>query len=313
MCDKEKELCQTREALNEYSGEINRLKEINCSLDRELNCMKAKCCCPSPPPPCGNPPCGSGPCGCPPCGSPPCPPCGSPPCPPCGSPPCSPCGKPPCGNGTCAEEKLKIELETLACELKTKCKKLNRVESQYDEATRKLNDAKWKIEKLVASLVELKEESLKSHNKMKTLIQKLKGENCSKEEENCCLKKNVKQLQRDNEFKEMEMNAQKNKLYEKECQLKRFKQLTDKIGQMKEKYESCCCPPSKTARPCGCSSTANSVECCSSSKDIQCIIQKYAPKTNESNNCKCNKSELLKNLCELEDLKKDVCQISGKI
>lgn len=177
-------------------------------------------------------------------------------------------------SATLAEEKWKFEIESLSYELNMKSNKLKDLELQYNEVNCKINDEKCKVKTLVITLKELKEASLQKYNEMKNQVQKFKQENSSKDTELCCLKNNVKQLQRENEFINMEIKTLKNKLHKKNCQLKEFKFLSQKI--LKLEASSCLEQPKITNPICTTTPTNSSTNvCCSSSINIQSIIEKY--------------------------------------
>lgn len=81
-------------------------------------------------------------------------------------------------NKTCAEEKWKIERETLNSELGMKCKLLNEMEI-------KIYDDESKIKKLVEVLTILREQSSKNYNELNNRINKLKKEICAKKKDSC--------------------------------------------------------------------------------------------------------------------------------
>lgn len=211
-------------------------------------------------------------------------------------------------NMACMEEKCNLERESLKNAL---CE----VEKRYEEANHKITEAKHKIKILTTSLKELKEASEKSHCEMKNEIKKLKEESCIKDEEICCLKQKINDLLRENELKVMEINAQKIKLSEKECQLHECKLLleTNVICPTKPKCNSCCYSEIPISNTCGGSTSIDSTSdiCCSLSKHIKSLSQKSASKGNGSNNS-CVTTDLKKLQCEIESLKTDVSLIKKK-
>lgn len=210
---------------------------------------------------------------------------------------------------TRAKDNLKLERESLSNELKLKCKKINCLQAQNDEANCIIKEDKCKIKKLVSTLIELKEASLKNHNETKCQIIKLKEEVCAKEDDICRWRNKMKQLQNENDFHCMEINVQKKKLYEKECQLKEMKLLSDKICRMKQQLEICCCSENNIDTQSSNMSvmsihSMSTHSCCSPYKKITC-----PPKCNVSNRDKIE-AELRKFQCELNNLQKQVCKMS---
>lgn len=205
-----------------------------------------------------------------------------------------------------AEDNFKLERESAANELKVKCKKINCLQVQVDEADCTIKEDKCKIKKLVSTLIELKEVSLKNHNEMKCQITKLKEEVCAKEEDICRWRNKVKQLQRENEFNCMEINVQKNKLYEKECQLKQMKLLSEKICRLKQQLDNCCCSDNNfDTQTSNMSMSTHSMAnlCCNPCKKKKC-----PPKCNVSKDK--IEADLRKFQCELDNLQKQVSKMS---
>lgn len=148
-------------------------------------------------------------------------------------------------SATRMEERFIQERENLTNELKASCKKINELECRYEDAMCKLNDERCKSKKFASKLIELNKASAKNHLEMKNRVQKLQDEICVKNNDLCCLKNKVIELQQDNDCKCMEINGLKTKVYERECQLKQMCLLSEKIEQMKCFVETCCCPKKK--------------------------------------------------------------------
>lgn len=206
-----------------------------------------------------------------------------------------------------AEEKWNLERETLSNELNTKCKKLHDLEMQYNEANTTINENACKIKTLETTLKDVKEVSLKKHDELKYLVQKLK-EFSTKETNLCKLKNDNNQLKQENELIVMEINSLKNKLKEKECQLNELQLLLKKTEQIKQKSCNTSCSLKKPLiNTCSVTSMESTSDaCCSSSKLMQSITQKYKQKPNKKN---CNKMDLNNVQFELDNFKNDVDQI----
>lgn len=97
-----------------------------------------------------------------------------------------------------AEEKFRLERETLSNELKTKYRKLSETELQCEEANNRMNDGKCKIKLLTASLREAKAATEKIDCEMKSRVRKMKEENCSKDDDIRRLNEQIKEFEREN-------------------------------------------------------------------------------------------------------------------
>ena len=116
----------------------------------------------------------------------------------------------------------------------------------------KLNDERCKSKKFGMKLIDLNKVSAKNNLEMKNRIQKLQDEICNKNNDLCCLKKKVSELQQENDSKSIEINELKNKLHERECQLKQMSLLSEKIEQVKCFVEACCPKNECKPNPCCC-------------------------------------------------------------
>ncbi|XP_025198175.1 putative leucine-rich repeat-containing protein DDB_G0290503 [Melanaphis sacchari] len=150
------------------------------------------------------------------------------------------------------EERFRQEREHLSNELKISCKKFNDLEIRYDEAMCKLNEERCKSKKFASKLIEVNKVTVKNYLEMKNRIQKLQEEICAKNNDLGSLKEKNLQLQQENESKCTETSTLKNKLYERECQLKQMCLLSEKIEQIKCNIEAYCCPKKCGNNPCCC-------------------------------------------------------------
>lgn len=207
-------------------------------------------------------------------------------------------------------ETVKLERDALSNELKTKCKQLSDIETKYEDAKCKINDDTRKINLLTTTLKELIEGSKKSHCEMKNQIEKLKENNRAKEDDLFHLKTKANELIRANEFYTTKLNVQKNQLYDKECQLKQLKLLSERIHP---ENNDCCQSEMNTKKQ-----SANINNCAEP--------MNFTPDTNHClSNCqklnikKCTSPSVTDNNCftttlknvqfELANLKNDISQL----
>ncbi|XP_025202158.1 spindle pole body component 110-like [Melanaphis sacchari] len=143
-------------------------------------------------------------------------------------------------SATRMEKRFMQERENLSNELIKSCKKINDLEIRYDEANCKLNDEKCKSKKFASKLIEMNKVNAKSNLELKNRIQKLQEEICARNNDLCSLNKKVTDLQKENECKCMEISALKNKICEREGQLKQMCLLSETIEQIKCNFKACC-------------------------------------------------------------------------
>jgi len=210
-----------------------------------------------------------------------------------------------CNTKLCAtrmEGMFTQEREHLSNELKISCKKINDLEIRYDEAMCKLNDERCKSKKFASKLIEVNKVTAKNHLEMKNRVQKLQEEICAKNKDLGCWKKKVIELQQENECKCTEISALKNKLNERECQLKKMGELSEKIEEIKTNVEVCCCPKTSETdskekcetNPCSPKNKCQIILCCQKKKsepEFCCPKEK-----SETDSC-CPKKKCKINIC----------------
>lgn len=140
------------------------------------------------------------------------------------------------------KSRLTSERDSLSNDLEIKCKQLSDLKAQYDISVK---DQKYSYDNLFMTLTKVNKVSAQNHHKMKNLVQKLQKEICTKKDEVYNLKNKIKELERENDFNILEINVQKTKLFERECNLKRMALVSDKILKIKQTCDVCCCPEEK--------------------------------------------------------------------
>lgn len=148
-----------------------------------------------------------------------------------------------------AEERSTFERESLCKELQTKCKQLNDTVVRYNELKRNAYDQKCKCNNLFKALIEVNKLIGQSHYEMKNQVHKLRKEICMMEDNLCNMKNKAKELKQNNELNVMEINAQKNKVHERECQLKQMALISGKIIKITQKFDPCCNSKNKIVKP----------------------------------------------------------------
>lgn len=196
------------------------------------------------------------------------------------------------------KSRLTSERDSLSDDLEMKCRQLSELKAQYDK---EIKDHKCSYDNLFKALTEVNKSSAQNHYKMKNSIQKLQNEICSKKDELCELKKKIKELERENDANLMEINAQKTKLFEKECHLKRMALISDKILKIK-KCDVCCCPEKKIENQITRPVCSTEDPCCSQSNPCEKPITNVA--TDDCN--VIDSTDLKKLFCQLELLRNDV-------
>lgn len=166
----------------------------------------------------------------------------------------------------------KQEQEKLSNDLGIKYRKINRLQAQYDEQCRKSNEDNYKIKKLVSTLMELRDLSIIYCKDQKCQIIKLKEENCANKEQLRQYENKFKQMYGENEILCMEINAQSNKIYERENHLKQVKLVVEQVCELKQ-FKSSSCPDKK----CNNNKSEKAIEnlCCNSCEKTNSIVEKY--------------------------------------
>ncbi|CAI6350438.1 unnamed protein product [Macrosiphum euphorbiae] len=191
------------------------------------------------------------------------------------------------------EETFKLERALLSNELEISHNKTNDLEMRYNEAKKELNAERCTIETFYKKIKESNKVNEKTHLKTKKQLKKL-NENL------CCLKEKVNELEQENDCKCMEISALKSKLDEREGQLQKMNLLSEKIEQIeKQQIEACLKEKTKVNNPCELEDSPTDT-CCGASNDEK-AIKNNATKSNASK--KNIHKILLKNLiCDLGNM-----------
>lgn len=214
-------------------------------------------------------------------------------------------------NILCKNRATKIEQEKLANELRVKCRKINSLQTQYDEICRKSKEDDCKIKKLISTLMRLKEASLNNHNEQKCEITKLKKENCAYKDQLCRFKNENKQMYKENEILCMEINAQQNVMYEKEMQIKQVKLLSEKMCEIKQLKSDFC--PERNYCDIKLDSTENMYY--NSCKETKSILQTYLEECNIHDKKKIGNyfENIISNVPEYNEIEQDLENIKSNV
>jgi len=131
------------------------------------------------------------------------------------------------------EETFKLDREQLSNELEISCKKINDLEICYDEAQSELNSERCTIKTFYEKIIELNNTNEKTCLETKKQLSKLHNNLFS-------LKEKIDELEQLNDSKDVKINILKNKLNDRECQLKQMCLLSEKINQIEKKVEVSC-------------------------------------------------------------------------
>lgn len=222
------------------------------------------------------------------------------------------------------EENIKNDREAFTCELKNKCKKLKEMKTLYEETKCQLDEEMCKVKNLVSTLKDLNKSNEKNSCDLYKCLLESKTDRCAKENNICELENKIKELQQQNELKDIELRYNKNN-----CQSEQMKTFSEKLCKFKQKCASNHCQEKKVQKPVCCNVNTNCCNtqpsCCKMEKCCENLrtVTQVCCKNSNTKKCEqkcgekceekcgkvqssCHKTNTNDLVCKLNNLKKDI-------